>query len=126
LFIARRHLPGELPGQQHEVIAALTQRWHANGQHVQSEVKIRAQSALLGHRIQFAIGRSNKPATHRSFLRAADAPQCPALENRQQFRLQFQRQLADLIEKQGAIFRGLNETCAFDVGAGEGAFLMTE
>ena len=56
----------------------------------------------------------------------ADAPDLALLEHAQQLGLDAERQLADLVEEDGAAVRRLEEALAVAIGAGEGAAHVAE
>src|SRR5207244_7919542 len=59
-------------------------------------------------------------------LRRADALDLAVLEHAQQLHLYAERQLADLVQEDGAAVRRLEEALAVAVGAGEGAAHVPE
>ena len=60
-FHARCELPGEMPNQERDVPATLTQRRNSNGEDIQSVKEIGSESLLLDHSSQITIGRGDKP-----------------------------------------------------------------
>src|SRR5258705_462022 len=68
---------------------------------------------------EVAIGRREDTGVHATRLDGADALHRSVLEDAQQFCLERQRQLADLVEKQRALVRHLEETLFVLGGASE-------
>ena len=78
-----------------------------NRKHVQPVVKIGAEFPLLHHLSQVLIGRRDDPHVDLKGVAAAQALELLFLKGAEKFRLQFQREIADLIQKQSAAVRGL-------------------
>ena len=93
----------------------------------QTEIEIGAESALLGHGVEIAMGGADQADIDRHRLQRAERPDFAVLQHPQQPRLQCQRHVADLVEKQRAAV-GLHDQPLRAVAprAGEGAGLVAE
>ncbi len=69
---------------------------------------------------------AEQPHLHRHLGGRADRAHGALLDRAQQLALHRQRQLADLVEQQGAAVRGLEEALAVLGGTGEGALAVAE
>src|ERR1017187_2564328 len=87
---------------------------------------IGAKLLLLDHAPQVLISGGDHAYVHRDRAAAAEALDLPLLQNAQEFRLEFQRKVADFIEKQRAAIRGLKASLALGNGARKGASLVPE
>ena len=115
-----------MANEQRNVIPPLTQRGYADGENIQPIVKVGAKFLLFHHLLQIAIGRGDQPGVSAERSCAAQALEFALLQNSQQFRLQLQRNFADLIEKHGAAIRQLEPADTLRDGAGECAFFVAE
>jgi len=93
---------------------------------VQAVIKVFTEVAELGQCLQVAVRRGDQADVDLLRLGRADSPDLAFLQYAQQPGLGFQRQFADLVEKQRATVRGLHQPGAAGTGAGEGAFLVSE
>src|SRR5687767_6036329 len=113
--------------QQQELVALeLAQRRHAEREHREAVVEIGAESALAHRAAQVAVGGGEHAAARYAPLRLADALVLAVLQNAQQLCLHLKRQLADLVEEQGAVGGVLEEAGLGGLRAGEGAPGMPE
>ncbi|MNQ75336.1 hypothetical protein D3C85_901260 [compost metagenome] len=116
----------EHPGDLQHVVLALAQRRQAQRDDVQAVVEVLAELAVLGQVLQVAVGRGDQAHVDLLRLHRADPADLAFLEDAQQARLGLQRQLADLVEEQGAAVGGLDQAGPSGGGAGEGALLVAE
>ncbi len=96
--------------QQRNVLPPLDQARQAQADHVQTIVEILSQCALLHARIEVVVRRGNDAHIHRNRFGRTDRTHDPLLQRPQQFRLQGQRHVADLVEEQGAADRRLKQS----------------
>src|SRR5690606_6785462 len=89
-------------------------------------VEVFAELALLGQVLQVAVGGGDEAHVDLLRLHRADPADLALLQHAQQARLGIQRQLADLVQEQGAAVGGLHQAGATGAGAGEGALLVAE
>jgi len=75
---------------------------------------------------EIAVGRRQHPHIHPMLAIRAEALQLAALQHAQQLGLNGQRQLADLIQQQGATIGELELAAALAECAGEGAADVAE
>src|SRR4029079_5788842 len=109
-----------------DVVQALAEGRHPNGEYVQPIIEILAEAAVVNQIDQILIGGGDQPNVDFHPLLAANWIDLAVLQGTQQLHLSFERQFADLVEEEGAAI-GLHEFAdALLRGAGEGAFLMAE
>src|SRR5262252_1365924 len=83
--------------------------------------------AVLAHSLeQVAIARGYDLHIDLDLRASTQSTQPAVFDRGQQLRLQAERELADLVEKNGAAVRLLHETAPPRLGVGEGARLVTE
>ncbi len=113
-------------GQQRDIVAPLAQRRQKDRDHVDAVVQVGAEFAP-GHRLlEILVGGTDQPHIHLDGFVAAHPLELPFLQHAQEFGLESRRDLADLVEKQGAAMGQLETPLAFGGGAGEGAFFVPE
>src|SRR5215470_11704106 len=88
--------------QQRNVLAPLPQRRDLNWEHVESIEKILAELMVPNHGSEIAVRRGNQPHVDLDRLRASESLEFLLLDRPQQFRLEFQADVADLIQKERA------------------------
>ncbi len=76
--------------------------------------------------MKIPVGRGNDPDAHFFCLRASDGLELALLQHAQQLGLQVERQLADLVEKDGAAIGERKAPLAFLGGSSECPLLMAE
>jgi hypothetical protein len=76
------------------------------------------------HAVQIAIGRGDQPYIDSFGLRTPEPLKLPFLQRAQQFRLELDRDIADLIQEQGAAVRQFEPARLGSESAGEGATLV--
>ena len=85
-----------------EVVAPLAQRRHRQRDDVEAEVEILAERALAMACLEIAVGGGDHADVDLDAAPRADALDDLLLQHAQQLGLQRRRQLADLVEKDGA------------------------
>src|SRR6266478_7919751 len=116
----------EVPDERGNVLGALAQRRHVDGEDVEAVIEVVAETLLVDHRAEIAVRRRDQPHVHLDGLRPADALELLLLEHPQQLRLELERDLADLVEEQRATVRDLESSDLLRDRAGESAALVTE
>ena len=89
-------------GELEDVLAPLAQGRQLDLDRVEPEQQVLAEAALVGELVGRAIGRGDHPDVDRHRLVGADRHDLALLERGQQFGLEVERQIADLVEEQGA------------------------
>jgi hypothetical protein len=112
LVHAASELPGEMMHQRGDVFRSFAQWWHQNREDVYAIIEISAKSVLFDHRGEIAVGGGNQTDIDFDGFVAADSFKLLFLEHAQQLGLQFERDVADLVEKQCAAVGDL-ETAQF-------------
>ncbi len=93
-----RKLRREVLSQHWNVIRPLAQWRKSQWNHVEPVVQIRAETSLFHHLLKRHVGGGDDSDIHRDRSRVAQPLNFTLLQHSQEFRLQFQRHLADLIE----------------------------
>ena len=93
------------PRQQFDVVRTLAQRRQPDDEHGEPVVEILAEPPVANDRLRRVIRSRHDPDVDGDFLAAADAHHAAGFEHAQQLRLQVERHLGDLVEKQGAARR---------------------
>src|SRR5437879_10805063 len=91
-----------MPRQQWHVARATAQRRHFQRHDVEPVIKVLTKRSLPHARGQVAVRRRHHTDIDMDRIRAAESLHFTLLQNPQQFGLQFQRQLAYLVQKEGA------------------------
>ena len=112
--------------QRQDVVGALGQRRQLQLHCVEPVVQVLAEAAVADHRRQVGIGGAHHTHFHLPLAIGAEALEAAGLEHAQQLHLPGQRQVADLVEEQGAAVCGLELALARSVRAGVGAGLGAE
>ena len=108
--------------KQHQVALAPAQGRQLDGQHFQAVVQVFAESALPYHLRQVTVGRADDAHVDGDHAVRADAAHLALLYHAQQAALQRQRDLAHLVQKDGALVRGFKQAdLAGFAGACKGA-----
>ncbi len=108
------------------VLATLAQRGQRNGHDVEAVVKVFAEIAGVDRRFEIAVGGGDDAHINLDRPAAADALEFTFLQHAQHLGLEGRRDLADLVEEQGAAVGGFEATLARADRAGEGALLVAE
>jgi hypothetical protein len=108
LAVAPREALDEVPREQRDVLPPVPQRRNGDREDVQAIVQVGAKLAPLHHLPDVLVGGRDHPHVHGGRPPAAPEPlDLLVLQRPQQLWLQLERQIADLVEKQGAAMRGL-------------------
>ena len=116
----------KIVNQDGNIIAPFTKGWHVNRKHVDAIVKIIAESSVRYHCAKVAVRCSNNPNINLDRACAANATNLAFLKSAQKFRLHPNIQFRNLVKKERAAIRNLEETFLFGVRARERAFLVAE
>src|ERR1700686_4484671 len=116
----------EVAREQRYLFAALPKRRHAHREDVEPVVQVGAKFLFVHHRLQVPIrgGYEADVGSDRSV--AAHALEFLVLDGAQQLRLEFERHLTDLIEKQRALVSQLEAPNLLRNRPGERTLLMAE
>ena len=112
--------------QQQHVFAARAERRNGDGHGGNAEVKVLTKAFTFHCGAEIFVGGRQDADVHVHRLRAADPIEPPLLEYAQQLGLDGERQLADLIEKNGAAVRQLHFADLARAGARVGPALVAE
>jgi len=97
-----------------------------DGEDRQTVIQVGAEAAFPYFLAQVAVGCGDDAGAADALLGFADALELAVFQDAQQLRLQFERQFADLVEKQRAVL-GVLEIARLGLGgAGEGALGVAE
>src|SRR6202043_3841955 len=91
---------GKMRYEDRNVFAARPQWWKQDGKHIQTIAEVAAKLAALRHLRQVTICCRHQPDVHLVSPSAAQTLELLFLEHSQQFRLQRQRNIANLIEEE--------------------------
>src|SRR5580704_7011444 len=116
----------EVADEEGYIFGALTQRRNIDREDVETVEQIRTEFLIFYHHIEVAIGRRNQPGLRVERARVAEPLKLTLLEHPQELWLQFEWDLADLVEENGAFGRQLKAANALSDGSGEGSFFVTE
>ncbi|MNF52882.1 hypothetical protein D3C84_342430 [compost metagenome] len=116
----------EEAAEQGDVLLSLAQRRHRDREHAEAMVEVGAELPGQHRALQVAVGGGEDAHVDLEAAVVADALQVAVLQHAQQLGLQGQRQLADLVEEQGALVGHLELAGAVVDGAGEGALDVAE
>ena len=123
-------LPGQLADepadQERDVLPPLAQRREVDVEDVEPVVEVVAELAQRDRVAERAVGGGEHPDVHLDRLGAAHPEEGAALEHPQQLDLGGGRDLADLVEEDGAGVGQLEPAQPPLGGAGEGALLVAE
>src|ERR1700730_11699042 len=116
----------EITHEQRNIVLALPRRRYPNWKHIQPIVKVTAKFTLLSHLLKIAIGCRYQPYTHLPRMRTAEAFKFPLLESPQQLRLNLNRDVPDLVQKQSALIGQLQSAYLLGNGARESSLFVTK
>src|SRR5262249_58515036 len=106
----------EVLDQQRDVLAALAQGRHANGEDVESVEKVPAEPAGGGLAVEVLVGGGDQADVGLDGLVAAEALEALLLEQAQHLALDGGAHVADLVEEDGPACTLLELVDAADVG----------
>ena len=116
----------EVRGQERDVLFTFAQGGDPEVDDTETVVEVFAEAALFHHGGKIAVGSSKDADVDRDAMGGADWPDLFFLQGAQQFGLQVERQLADLVEKDGSSLGGCEQTFFGAIGAGERPFHIAE
>ena len=102
LLHAANILLREIPHEQRNVLRALTQRWNSNRNYVQSIIEVASKLFLVNHLLQISIGCGHQANINFQRPCTAQAFEFAFLQCAQEFRLDLQRNISYLVQKQRA------------------------
>ena len=111
---------------KHGVAGTLRKRGDFHDDFGEAVIEILAEAAVGDHRVEVLVGGADDPRVDGDRLAAADALDHPLLEEAQQLDLKRQRDVADLVEEQGAALGQLDLADVRLDRAGERAALVAE
>src|SRR5262249_26837391 len=103
-----------------DVLAPLSQRRRAEADDVEPVIEVLTESAGADQRLEFLVGRRDDPDIDRDRLRAADALEGHLLEHAEQLGLDFEVDVADLVEEERSAVGLFESPDPVAIGAGEG------
>src|SRR5579864_1264269 len=116
----------EVADQERNVSGTFAQGWDADRKYIQAIVQVAAELAILHHLFEITIGRRHQPHIHLLGSVAAQPFKLTFLQSAQEFRLNLNRNISHLVEKQRALvgkFKSPNFLCN---RASEGASFMSK
>ncbi len=116
----------KVPYQGRYVRAAFPQGRHRDHEGVEPIEEVLAEFTPLGHAVQVAVSGGDDSDLRRKIRGAAQTTVAFGLQDAQELGLYHGRQLADLIQKQGATLGLLDQPRFFLGGPGEGPTLMAK
>ena len=116
----------EIVRERHHVVLALAQRRHRDREHREAEEQVFAEGPGRDRGLEVLVRRGDQAHVDVHEGRPAEPLEAPLLERAQHLRLQAQRQVADLVQEQGAPVRHLELADLAARRAGECAFLVPE
>ena len=122
----RRELFEEVHRQQRDVLGPVAERRQVDPDHVQAVEEVGAEPAHLDLVLQPLVARGDDPDVDLDRLGPADPLERARLEHAEQLRLHRRRDVADLVEEQGAAVGELEPPFLAPIGAGERAPLVAE
>ena len=112
--------------QQRNVVAVITQRRKLDCNYVQAVQQVLSESALLHSLQRVLIGSRDHPHIDARLFSRAEPPQLPILKHAQKLRLEKDRHLRDLVQKQCAVVSELEAAYASVGCAGKRTFLVAK
>src|SRR5258705_13982602 len=112
--------------EQRDIIGALAQRRQMNMVDVDAIEEVLTKASFFDALPQVDISCCDYPHVEAHCIDAADAVDFALLEDAQQLRLELERQIADLVEKDGAAVGLLEAADAHLASVGEGALHVAE
>jgi len=125
-LVPLRQAAQEVRGEQRNVLPPLGERRQLERHDVEPIEEILAKFTRRPLRVQIAMGGRDHAHIDRHRLRRADGPHFAFLQHAQEFYLQRERHVADLVEEDRAAIGGKEETLVRLHRAAEGAAGVTE
>ncbi len=121
-----RELGDEVVDEARNVLAPIAQGRQMDREDVQPVIEIFAELPLGDHRLEVAVGRRHDAHVDLEGLVAADALELALLQGAEELDLDFHRQIADLVEKEGPAIGQLEAAGPAGDRAGERALFVPE
>src|SRR6185436_18431791 len=112
--------------QQRDVFSSLAQRRNSECYHAEPVKKVFSESAILDFALEIPIGCRQNSHVHLGCPRTADSSNLSLLEHSQQFDLEPEAGLPDLIQKNSPLPGFLEQTAFVRDGSGETALNVTK
>src|SRR5438270_12862018 len=116
----------EIARERWNIFLSCSQGRQRERDHVQAMIKVFAESAASDRCFKIAVGGGDDAQVHGDGRGAANPFKFPFLEDAQKFGLEFERKIADLIEKHCATVRQLELAFLELMRAGKRSFFMPE
>src|SRR5580692_3153009 len=116
----------EMPHQSWNILDTLSQGRNVDREDFQTVVKVFAKRSLFDHGGQIPMRGCNQADVNLMRTVAAEPLEFLLLQDPQQFRLKFQRDIANLVKKQRAFVGEFEPSRFLGDGAGKGSFFMAE
>src|SRR5207302_5149473 len=117
---------GKIAYQSCDVLGAFAQRGDSKRENMQPIKKIAAECAVLDHSGKIAVCGGHHPHVHVARTRAAEAFKLLLLQNTQEFRLKFQRDIGNFVEEEGSFVRQLESAELLGDSARKGSLFVSE
>src|SRR5579863_8049196 len=117
---------GKIPNQRGDVFGALPQRGNRKGKNIQPVKEIAAEFPVLDHAGKVAVRGGHQPDIHAPCARATESFKLLFLQNAQELRLKFGRNVCDLVEKERPPVRELESPQLLSYCPSKGASFVSE
>ena len=119
-------LAEEVLDEERDVLGTLAKRRDREHDDRDAVVEVEPEAAVVDLGAQIAVRRGDEAHVDRDLVAAADAAEAPPLERPEQRRLERGRELADLVEEEGAAVSALERALVTAIGAGERALFVAK
>lgn len=116
----------EVHGQVENILAALPQRRQSQGDHVEPEEEILAESSRLYFCLEVLVGSRDNAYVDGAWMAFAQPSYLALLKDSQQAHLRGGRDVADFVQKQGAVVGRFEQTDAVGLSASEASLPVAE
>src|ERR1700729_3282388 len=116
----------EVPHQQRDVFRPFTKWWNADGENVQTIVKIRSKFPVVDHHFQVAVRCRDQAGIGSKRVRAPETLEFAFLKDAQELRLKLQSDFPDLVEEDRSAMCQLKATDPLGDCSGKSSFFMPE
>ncbi len=116
----------EVADQQRNILAAFAKRRKLNGKNIEAVEKIGTKFAFGDQAAKIGVGGGDHANVHANGAGGAEAFEFMFLQNAKKFRLQFEWDVADFIQENGATVGEFEAANFLRDGAGERTTFMTE
>src|SRR5579863_4983669 len=110
-----------MAGEQGNVAVALAQGREHDANDIQAEPEILAEFSVEDHFLNVAIGGGEHAHVDLAPARGAERADFALLKKSEQLELEIEFDVADFVEKNGAVVRGFEDAQAVAVGSGVSA-----